>query len=125
MSPPTLEHSQNPENREDRNYAIMLILLALINDCSAIMTFFIGQMPATPPNDPIETKWLFHLLAAISGFVALLTVATLIARARGRSDACVIWTRAYNFFLLLVLPFGTAAGIYGLWKLDKVRRTRS
>jgi hypothetical protein len=54
--------------------------------------------------------------------IVLLILATLLARAKTRSNACLIWTKAFNIFRLIVFPFGIIVGIYGLWKIDKLPR---
>ena len=62
-----------------------------------------------------------YFSAAISGLLLLVIVATLIVRRQNRSNACFVWTKAVNIFLLLYVPFGTVVGIYGLLKLDRVK----
>ncbi len=57
--------------------------------------------------------------AILCGFIVALIVATLIIRAKSRSNGCLIWTKAFNIFLLFVFPLGTAVRVYGLWKVDK------
>jgi hypothetical protein len=93
----------------------MLLVIAMLYGVSTLMVFLVAQSPSI---DSIG-RWAMRLSATISLFVVLLTVATLMLRAKGRTDACLIWTKAFNIFLLLVFPFGTIAGIYGLWKVDK------
>jgi len=114
----TLPYASGPESRPDRTYAILLIVLALIYGSGILTSLFIPQIPATPPMDP-SVKWAFRLSAAIGAFLVALIVATLIVRSVTRNNGCLIWTKAFNIFLLLVFPLGTAVGIYGLWKVDK------
>lgn len=119
MTAEILPYSPAPESRRDRVYAIMLVLLAFQCCGSALTCFFASRMPSPPA--PAQSKWVFEMAAGQSGFAAAIIVATLVFRARSRSNACLIWTKAFNIFLLLVFPFGTAVGVYGLWKIDKAR----
>jgi hypothetical protein len=117
----TLSYSSIRENPTDRRYSIILIVLALLLGMGVLSNLFVAKIPAKPPLDA-TVKWVLWISAATNAFVVLLTVATLIIRARSRSDFRLIWTKAFNIFLLICIPFGTFAGIYGLWKVDKAPR---
>jgi hypothetical protein len=99
----------------------MLIVLALLFCLFAIALVASSFIPAGPGQLPLNStvKWVLWYSAALNVFIIAVIVATIVFRARSRSDACLIWTKAVNILLLLVFPFGTIVGIYGLWKLDK------
>src|SRR5665213_526778 len=98
----------------NRNYTIALIVLALFCTLGALSLLFNAFRQTTPPLDP-AVKWAFIFSAVVNGFCAAIMAATLIIRGATHGDFRVIWTKAVNIFLLFVIPFGTAIGIYGLW----------
>jgi hypothetical protein len=115
----TLPYAPPPERQPDRTYLIMLVVLAVLYGMSTVTVAFVGQMPAMDAAG----RWAMRFSAIVCGFVVALIVATLIVRAKTRSNGCLIWTKAFNIFLLLLFPFGTVVGIYGLWKVDKPERS--
>jgi hypothetical protein len=101
----------------NRNYNIAMIVLALLYGLGALPIMLMTAMPMNPAMNQTG-KWAMNFSAAMSGLVDLLIVVTLILRATTQ-DFGRLWTKAVNIFLLICFPFGTAVGIYGLWKVDK------
>ena len=115
----TLSYSPQTERPADRTYAILLVVLAVLYGMSTISVAMIGQMPGMDATG----RWVMRFSAACCGFFVVLILATLVVRAKTRSNGCLVWTKAFNIFLLLAFPLGTAVGVYGLLKVDRASRS--
>jgi hypothetical protein len=111
----TLPYAPPPERQSDRTYAILLVVLAVLYGVSTLTVAMAGQIPGMDSTG----RWAMRFSAAVCGFLVVLILATLAVRSKTRSNACLIWTKAFNILLLLAFPLGTAVGVYGLWKVDK------
>jgi hypothetical protein len=70
------------------------------------------------PTMPAESRGTFQMIVGIYAVLLAAMVATLILRGVA-PPAGRVATMALNIVLLIVFPFGTALGIYGLLKVDK------
>jgi hypothetical protein len=111
---PAIERwSAIPMNNHNRIYNVLLIVLAFFLSVSIITFVFVRRAPTTPP----ESQWAFAMAAYVNAALVTAIIATLILRAAA-PRAGRIATTALNTVLLLVIPLGTAVGIYGLLKVD-------
>jgi len=103
-----------PGSRHDTIYTALLGALCAM---SLLGTVMMGVMTRAPGQAP-ETVWVLKVVFVMYLVFLLLQVAVLIIRIAFPQHRK--WpTVALNVFLLLWLPFGTALGIYGLWKADR------
>jgi uncharacterized membrane protein YqjE len=80
----------------------------------AIEMWFLGRRP----GQPAETIWVMQMIFGIFVCFWLFVVGVLVIRIV--LPAYRKWpTVALNVVMLMMIPFGTALGIYGLWKVDK------
>src|SRR4051812_31230014 len=100
--------------RHNRIYTALLIAFALFCAFGMISIFFMSHSPTIPP----ESRRMFLMVVWIYAALVAAMVATLILRGVA-PRAGRIATMALNIVLLIVFPFGTALGIYGLIKVDK------
>src|SRR4051812_8767344 len=110
-APPPLEAATT---RHNRIYSALLIALAALFALGMISIFSISHSPTIPP----ESQWTLELVIRIYAALLAAMVATLTLRAVAPRAARTA-TMALNIVLLIVFPFGTALGIYGLLKVDK------
>jgi succinate dehydrogenase hydrophobic anchor subunit len=110
--PQVLDYSR--QSRANRNYTIALMVFAFFCLIGSGQFIFMRRSPQV--ND--STRGFFELISFMYGCYALAIVATLLARvfapAAGR-----LMTKALNIVLLILFPFGTILGIYGMRKVDK------
>jgi len=106
--------AESPSARHNRIYTILLIVLAAFCGLGMISMIFTSRNPTIPA----ESRWVFQMMVGIYAVLVAGMVATLILRGTAPS-AGRIATKALNIVLLIVFPFGTALGIYGLMKVDK------
>jgi hypothetical protein len=100
--------------RHNRIYTTLLIVLAFLYVMSLITMISMTGSPTVKP----ESRWVFVMTAWIEGVFVAAIVVTLVLRGTA-PGAGRIATKALNIVMLLLIPFGTALGIYGLWKVDK------
>jgi hypothetical protein len=106
--------------RHDRLYNIILVLLGVNLLCGLVLlTVLLGMPPAGRPR-MLVPQWSLPLLAFAHGFYLLAITATLAVRST-RLPIGRRLTKAMNCLFLIAPPFGTALGIYGLWKVDRER----
>jgi hypothetical protein len=105
-------------NKHNRIYSILLIVLAFFYVISLITMASMIQSPAVKP----ESRWVFVMTARIEAAYLAAIVVTLILRGAAPA-AGRIATKALNIIMLLLIPFGTALGIYGLMKVDREGQT--
>jgi hypothetical protein len=106
--------AESPSARHNRIYTTLLIVLAAFFSLGMIGMFFMSRNPAVPA----ESRWVFQMSLCI--YAALVAGMVVILILRGTAPgAGRIATKALNIVLLVVFPFGTALGIYGLMKVDK------
>ena len=110
-APPPVESATA---RHNRTYTALLIALALFCALGMISIFSISRSSTIPP----ESRWTFEMIIRIYAALIAAMVATLILRGVAPRAGRVA-TTALNIILLIVFPFGTALGIYGLLKVDK------
>jgi hypothetical protein len=102
-------------NRLYNAICILLLLYTLIG------VALLAAVMALPPDirPPMQVPhWSLPYLAFINGFYLIAMSATLLFRLV-RPPVGKRLTRAMNLLLLIAPPFGTALGIYGLWKVDR------
>jgi uncharacterized membrane protein YqjE len=76
--------------------------------------YFISKMPTITP----DIRPIFMMEIVIEAIYLLLLLVVLLVRLI--CPAYRRWpTLGVNILLLVFFPFGTALGIYGLWKVDK------
>jgi hypothetical protein len=97
-----------------RPYTIALIVLAFLLLAGVGDMVFLRHYGETPPT----AKPIYVLIAYLGGLYVLAIAATVALRAWAPA-AGRIATVALNIILLLAFPFGTAVGIYGLWRVDR------
>ena len=100
--------------RHNRIYTALLIALAVFCALGMISLFAMSRSPTMPA----ESRWTFQMIIGIYALLIVVMAATLILRGVAPSAGRVA-TMALNIILLIVFPFGTALGIYGLLKVDK------
>lgn len=100
--------------RHDRTYNVLLIVLTFFYGTSIITMVFIRRSPTLPP----DVLWVFEMTAWVNAAFVAAMIATLVLRGTAPSAGRVA-TKALNIILLIMIPFGTALGIYGLMKVDK------
>ena len=105
------------EDRPNKHDRIDLILLIVWPFCLLLgMGGMYFQMHM--PTFPAQSKWVFamaiYAMACYFVAIAVTVVVRITAPAKVR-----LLTTALNIVLLPHIPFGTALGIYGLWKVDK------
>lgn len=98
----------------NRVYTGLLIALAFFTCIGAIEMFFFSYRSTVHPDG----GWIFTMIGCIELLFVAAMVTTLILRGVA-PQAGRIATLALNIVLLLMVPLGTAVGIYGLWKVDK------
>jgi hypothetical protein len=115
-----LENAQAPVEtaaaRHNRIYASLLIAVAFLCVAETLFLIRFSRRPSVSPDAAgifQADAWLFGAYAAA---IVLNLIIRLAAPRAGR-----VTTKALNFALLLLVPFGTALGIYGLMKVDKHR----
>ena len=118
MVPQPLEYAAPPDEaariQHNRTYTALLIALTLFCMLGMISIAGVSRGPTMQP----ESRWAFQMIVQLYRVLVGAMVVTLILRwvspRAGR-----IATLALNVILLLLFPFGTALGIYGLLKVDK------
>jgi hypothetical protein len=108
-------------NRLYNTICIILLLYTVIG--VALLVALMGLPPdARPPMQVPD--WSLPYLAVINGCYLVAVIVTLLFRLV-RPPIGKRLTKAMNLLLLIAPPFGTALGIYGLWKVDRnVERNR-
>lgn len=102
-----------PRSRHDTIYSVLLGVLAFFLALATVEMAFLAANLSKP-----ETGWVLWMVFSIELLLTATIALTLLVR--------IVWpdnrkwlTLATNIILLLLFPFGTALGIYGLWKVDK------
>ena len=115
-----LDYEQAPAEtaaaRHNRIYMSLLLAAAFL--CLA-ETLFLIRFSRRPSISP-EAAGIFKAETWLFGAYAVAIVLTFIIRLTAPRAARVT-TMALNIVLLILVPFGTAIGIYGLMKVDKHR----
>ena len=117
MPPEPLHYAppaESPSARHNRIYTVLMIVQAVFLGFGMISTTFMLGNPAVSP----ESRRVFQMILSFYAVLIAAIIVTLILR-RTAPSAGRIATMALNIILLLVFPFGTALGIYGLMKVDK------
>ena len=102
-------------SRHNRAYTVILLILGFISIMVACEMLFLSYW--LPNSDP-SANWVFQFIALVYGIYILAIAATLALRAWAPAAGRPA-NLALNILLLPVFPFGTAVGVYGLWKVDK------
>jgi hypothetical protein len=77
--------------------------------------WFISPRSAQAP----ESVWVMQLIFAVMVCLSLFAAGVLVIRLA--LPAYRKWlTVALNIVLLMLVPFGTALAVYGLWKADRI-----
>jgi ABC-type enterobactin transport system permease subunit len=103
--------------KHERLYTLLLAVFAVSILCSLAVLIAFMALPAQARPVSRWPDWV-HVVSAFMGGVYFCAAAgTLLLRhaqpAIGRRV-----TRALNIALLFAVPFGTALGLYGLWKVN-------
>jgi hypothetical protein len=88
-------------------------ILCSVGAMVAVMALPVDARPAMK-----WPEWSVLVSAFVSGVYLCGLAGTLFLR-RVQPETGVRVTRALNMALLLAPPFGTALGLYGLWKVDR------
>jgi uncharacterized membrane protein YhdT len=105
-----------PSNKHNMVYTALLIAMAFFYSLGAMSMWFISHSP----EFPTEARWAFEFTVYAELMYVVAMVVTLILRGVA-PGAGHFATLVLNIILLPLIPLGTALGIYGLWKVDKVR----
>ena len=108
--------SETPQARHNRIYTSLLIALAIFYLIGSVSIWSISRKAATQP----DADWLFPVIAGTYVVFVAAMITTVVLRFKAPVVARVV-TMALNVVLLVLFPFGTALGIYGLLKVDKQR----
>src|SRR5207253_7113836 len=100
-------------SRHNLIYTIVLIVFAFFCAVGMIGMTFMSRNPRIAP----ESRWVFQMTVAVYALLLAAMVTTLILRGVA-PRAGRIATKSLNIILLIVIPFGTVIGIYGLIKVD-------
>lgn len=104
-----------PKRDPNQTYEGMLVALAVYLLMGMGTYYYVISSQALDASNAPNVMWLLLYWNLIS-FV--FTVTTLVLRHK-RPDLGKVFTRGLNFFLLIILPFGTAIAVYGLLKVDR------
>ena len=110
-APPPVESAAA---RHDRIYSALLVALAVFLAMGMVSLFFMSR----GPTFSAESRGVLEMVIGVYGVLIAAMVVTLILRGLA-PRAGRIATMGLNVVLLIVFPFGTALGIYGLLKVDK------
>lgn len=110
-APPPVESAAA---RHNRIYGALLMALALFLAMGMVSLFFVSRNPTFSP----ESRGVLEMIIGVYAVLMAAMVVTLILRGVA-PRAGRIATMGLNIVLLIVFPFGTALGIYGLLKVDK------
>jgi hypothetical protein len=112
----TMDYASPPRRRSGHDHVFTGLALGLVF-LLLVMTTSLLSMTHNP-NLPPESKWAFQMSASIALCYAALLVVSMILRWAFPASRRV-FTIAISVALLAYIPFGTALGIYGLWKVDR------
>ena len=101
-------------SRPNRTYTVAVLVVGFLLLIGAGEMVFLRQSPTIDPS----ARWVFKLIAFIEA-IYVLAIATTLALRAWAPAAGQIATTALNIVLLFAFPFGTAVGVYGLWKVDR------
>jgi len=112
----TLDYGRPPRRRSGHDHVFTGLALGLVFLLVLMCTslFSMTRNPALPP----ESKWVFEMSASVALCYAAIVVLSMILRWAFPASRRV-FTIALSVALLVYVPFGTALGIYGLWKVDR------
>jgi hypothetical protein len=102
-----------PRSKHDTVYTVLLGVTTFFSLVLALVAWFLVYRAPISADSRWLMLWvcMMLLLAVVQGSVLLVRI---FMPARRK------WvTVTLNIILLLVVPWGTALGIYGLWKVDK------
>jgi uncharacterized membrane protein YqjE len=103
-----------PRSTHDQIYTVLLGVVTFFCLIAVIEMGFLAHRPGQDPT----SSWVFWMVCFI--YMAFILFAGTVLLIRIVWPAYRKWaTMAVNIVLLVVFPFGTALGIYGLWKVDK------
>jgi nitrate reductase gamma subunit len=113
----TLEYQTPPQRTADNHdqiYTTLVGVFAFFLLMGTVGNLFMSSALTMPQ----ETRAIFLMTVVMGGIWLLAALSVLIIRLAFPSYRR--WpTLALNLVLLLFIPFGTALGVYGLWKVDK------
>jgi hypothetical protein len=106
--------SPPPKPRHDQIYTTLLGVVCVLVLLGIVSVHFISKLSTMTP----DVRAILMMEAGIEAIYLLFLLAVLLVRLIYPSYRR--WpTLGVNILLLLFFPFGTALGIYGLWKVDK------
>jgi hypothetical protein len=100
--------------RPNRAYTIALLVFGFFLIVGAVEMALLRVASTTDAS----VRWVFQFVVFIESLYAAAIAVTIALRAWAPSVGRTA-TTALNIVLLAAFPFGTAIGIYGLWKVDK------
>jgi hypothetical protein len=103
--------------KHERLYTLLLAIFAVSILCSnAVLTAYMALPVQARPVSRLP-DWVHFVSAFLGGFYFCAVVGTLLLRLADPTIGRRL-TRILNITLLFALPFGTALGLYGLWKAN-------
>jgi hypothetical protein len=106
----------------NRVYNILIFLLGLFCLSSAAFVLFLMGLPIDARPHTLAPQWSLPVMAVINGVYLLAITATLAIRL-SKATVGKQFTKIMNWLFLVAPPFGTALGMYGLFVVDRDRRT--
>jgi hypothetical protein len=103
--------------KHERLYTSLLVIFAVAILCSMAVVALFMALPAEARPVQHWPDWLHYVSAFLSGVYFCAVVTTLLLRRAERATSHRA-TRALNVALLFAPPFGTAIGVYGLWRVE-------
>jgi hypothetical protein len=106
--------------KHDRVYEVLLVFYAFAAFCTAALALLLPRVPFSEKiiQIPLSEK---IIVLAFCLFLDIVTVVVLVLRLR-KYRFMRIATRVVNIIYLLLPPFGTPIGIYGLLMVDRQKR---
>jgi len=104
--------------KHERLYATLLAVFACAILCQmgVLVAFFALPAEARPVSQ--WPDWV-HFLSAFLGGACFCAVIGILLLRQAQAAVGRRFTRIFNVALLFAPPFGTALGLYGLWKVDR------
>jgi hypothetical protein len=103
--------------KHERLYTLLLAVFAVGILCSMAVLVAFMALPAQARPVSRWPDWV-HFVSAFLGGVYFCAVAGTLLLRHAQPDIGRRVTKLLNIALLFALPFGTALGLYGLWKVN-------
>jgi hypothetical protein len=104
----------SPRSKHDTIYTALLGVTSFFSLIGAIEMWFLAYRTPLAPESRWAIQFVFCLMLLLTTIQAAVLLIRIFLPARRK------WvTVTLNIILLAAVPWGTALGIYGLWKVDK------